>query len=570
MMIAGGSVGGQALGSTMPGDMTVGDPWPGAPINVLVNNVSWRQFVQPNSLRITDTLGQQVTARLVIVNPATSPTVGDQVKAVFYSETIFSGTILRIRERVNNTGTARYYECDCADHTHILNRRKITRNFTDRDLVGIVDALLDNELSGEGLTLGTLDRKVTIPLLDAAGAPALDLLREAAAATGQAFYVGFDKTLNFVSTSNPSLPVDLVVGNVEEATLVRDLDSYRNKQVVRVKGTPLSAAASDALEVTESRQNDDQIAARAAIEGGTGLHEAVENITHPTSNAQADLQLLGIAYARLRLSTSGTPRSILKARMRGYGFRAGQVGTVTLAPLGITGEWLIQRVTITEQDGRKLVHELELVQSSLQWRAYLSWLSIVRTGKVTVLPPTAITNNLVTFDTPGSTTWTVPAGVTQIEITCRGGSGGGGGNWRYSVFVGRSLVCSGIAYGGIGGNSGLAVTTLDVVEGQELSLTIGAAGVAGNNGSSSVQCGSATATSGTDGTMSQVSLNGVVVCQGNAGTGGTCATGNDLNGVAGSNGSDGSGIGDAVTVGGGGEGGAQNEAGADGSIEIRY
>lgn len=556
MMIAGGSVGGQALGSTMPGDMTVGDPWPGAPINVFVNDVSWRAFVQPNSLRINDTLGQQVTARLVIVNPTTAPTVGDQVKAVFYSETIFSGTILRIRERINNTQTARYYDCDCADHTHILNRRKITRNFTDRDLVGIVDALLDNELSGEGLTLGTLDRKVTIPLLDAAGASALDLLREAAAATGQAFYVGFDKTLNFVSTSNPSLPVDLVVGNVEEAELVRDLDSYRNKQYVIVKGKPLSAAASDALEVTESRQNDDQINARAAIEGGSGIYESVENITHPTSNAQADLQLLGIAYARLRLSTSGTPRSVLKARMRGYGFRAGQVGTVTIPHLGVSGEWLIQRVTVTEQDGRKLVHELELVQSSLQWRAYLSWLNIVRSGKVTVLPPTASTNNSVTYNTPGSYQWIVPAGVTQAEFACTGASGGGGNGF---------CTTGGPIYGGgNAGTSGLAVTIVEVTEGQEFDIVVGAAGVAI----------AVPPYHGTDGEHSSVSLGGVILCQGNGSTGGRSVQTSPC--AEGANGGDGSGIGDAVTVGGGKTGGlgteypnaAQN--GQDGLVVVRW
>lgn len=572
MMLAGGALGGQALGSIMPG-APVGDAWPGMPIDVIINDVSYRSYSLADSLRITDTLGQQVTARLTLVNPPAAPVVGDQIRIVWYSLTIFAGSILRINRTSNNTATAKYYQCDCVDYTQILIRRKVNRNFTNNGMIGIVDSLIDNELAGEGLSIGTVDRGTELPLVDADGARALDTLREAAASTGQAMYVGFDKTINFVSTSNPSMPVSISESNVERAEVVEDLESYRNKQYVIVKGTPASESTTDALEIQKSDTNDDQIDARALIEGGSGLYEEYEKITHPTSNAQADLELLALAYARLRLSTNGTPRSTLKARIRQYGFRAGQVGDVTVGKLDVSGEWLIQRVLITEQSGRKLVHDLELVQSSLQWRGYLAWLNIVKTGKVTVLPPTAITSNSQTFTT--SSTWTVPVGVTQATFTCRGASGASGGRWVYSTTF-PAMNCSGIAYGGAGGSGGLGVVTITVVAGQIYTITVGAAGLLGINGQHGGAAGCTpltSATAGTAGSASSVSLSGTVYCQGDGGGGGGAASGNSFSGSAGSAGSDGSGIGDAVTVGGGVAGAAATPgttSGGDGSVEVNW
>ncbi|MFA6951442.1 MAG: hypothetical protein WCQ70_12225, partial [Lentimicrobiaceae bacterium] len=41
--------------------------------------------------------------------------------------------------------------------------------------------------------------------------------------------------------------------------------------------------------------------------------------------------------------------------------------------------------------------------------------------------PNAKAQNSTTFNTPGNSTYTVPAGVTQITVECWGGGGAGGG-----------------------------------------------------------------------------------------------------------------------------------------------
>lgn len=80
----------------------------------------------------------------------------------------------------------------------------------------------------------------------------------------------------------------------------------------------------------------------------------------------------------------------------------------------------------------------------------------------------AATPTTVSFTTPGVYDWTVPAGVTSVEIDMRGAQGGGGE-------VGTS--------GGLGGRT---VATLDVTSGDTLKVHVGAAGTtsgyAGANG----------------------------------------------------------------------------------------
>lgn len=72
-----------------------------------------------------------------------------------------------------------------------------------------------------------------------------------------------------------------------------------------------------------------------------------------------------------------------------------------------------------------------------------------------------------------SGTWTVPAGVTEIDVLVVGGGGGGGGAFISSTGPIRSP-------GGGGGGGGVTIKTLTVTPGQVFNYTIGAGGTAGS------------------------------------------------------------------------------------------
>jgi PKD repeat protein len=80
------------------------------------------------------------------------------------------------------------------------------------------------------------------------------------------------------------------------------------------------------------------------------------------------------------------------------------------------------------------------------------------------------TYNVVKFNATGTTNWTVPAGITSIDVVVIGGGGGGGGGGTSN-------------YGG-GGGAGLFAnqTGRSVTAGTNISLTIGAGGAMKNNG----------------------------------------------------------------------------------------
>lgn len=552
---------GVSLGSVLQDPGAIVDPTSLRPILFEWNGVDARAVMQNESLRIQDTLGQPVTAAFVLVNPTSVPVVGDKVRFFYHAQLIFAGTMDHVEKTSPDLRTV-FYQIDCLDWTQTLIRRKVQRNFTNVPIQNVLDSLLDNELAQEGLTIGTIESRATLPLVDSRSGKALDVLRDMAAATGQTFYLDFDQSIQMRSTLVAAAPLVLNEANVllENTSVHTDRETYRNVQQVQVTGTP-QIKGEDALTTQQERRNADQIAARQAIEGGSGIYEDVESIVHPTSNDGAEIALLGISYARLRLATSGTPRTTARCQVRGYGFRAGQVATVDLPTFGLSGTFAIQRVSIREQLGRLLFHEVELTNSSLQQRAYESWLQIVKSSKVTVQVPGSITNNLQTFNTPGSSTWTVPDGVTTVELTAVGGTGGGG---RRANVGGTPLS------GGSGGASGRSVSILSVSAGQILDLIIGSQGLQTSGAFTLPR------QRGTSGTMSRVSRSGVVVCQGDGSEGGEDANGALVNGGDGPNGS---GIGDAVSVGGGRAGGrggnwanspATPEDGQDGYVEVRW
>ena len=577
MMLAGASLGSSALASLTPLSTATSDDQALQPLNVYLNGIQWTQWVQCNTLQIDDTLGEQVTCTLTIVNAFSAPALGDSIEVRYYSQTLFAGTIDNIVRSVNNTLTVKTWECSCTDWSQILMRRIIRRNFTNMSINQVCSSLLDNELSGENLTLGHSDSALSIPLIDSQSGRAFDVLRDAAGVTGQTMYVDFNKSIQFRSTSNDAAPLALDITNIETASLRTDRETYRNAQTVVVTGTP--AANTDAATVIIARQDDDQIASRIAVEGGTGIYERLEEVTHPTSNDPASLGLLGIGYALLRLSTSGQPRQILSCRVRSYGFRAGQFASVTIESLSISGTWLIQRVSISDSDGKGLVHSMELVQSSLQERAYESWLSIVKAGKVTVQMPSAQTNNSQLYNTPGSYSFTVPAGVTTLEIEVLGASGGGAGGLK--IIQPSTGGIYDAANGGDGGNGGRAVSIVSVVAGQSIDIVVASKGSGGARASYAASVsppqysGAGTAASG----ASYAQRSGVTLCQGNGGGGGAGAKASGTTATDGAKGSNGSGVGDVVTVGGGKAGGAgghgynpysNGSAGQDGSVEVRW
>jgi hypothetical protein len=116
----------------------------------------------------------------------------------------------------------------------------------------------------------------------------------------------------------------------------------------------------------------------------------------------------------------------------------------------------------------------------------------------------------------GSTTWTVPVGVTSISFVLVGGGGGGGvSQWTVTSTVGW---CGGGGGGAVAYRNNVSVTT-----GQQLSLTVGTGGSAGSW--SPYYTSSTSVKPGTNGGDTSVTIGGVTTTAGGGKAGATLVGG---------------------------------------------
>jgi hypothetical protein len=136
-----------------------------------------------------------------------------------------------------------------------------------------------------------------------------------------------------------------------------------------------------------------------------------------------------------------------------------------------------------------------------------------------------------------STTWTCPAGVTQITIELWGGGGGGPRCWKSTETNCSLSGLSQIWIGGSGGKGGYTKGQLIVVPGQTYNINIGSGGAPGTvNPSTPCQPGWGTKMmGGGPGQNGGSSTFGVTLLTAQGGTGGTAAssTSNGINGIDG-------------------------------------
>lgn len=98
-----------------------------------------------------------------------------------------------------------------------------------------------------------------------------------------------------------------------------------------------------------------------------------------------------------------------------------------------------------------------------------------------LLLPCAVRAQTVTFTSPGSHSWTVPAGVTRLDVTAAGAGGGSTGN---------------ALFGGPGGPGGVVTDrNLAVTPGQTVSIVVGGGGIGVGSGDGSGSGGGASSLS---------------------------------------------------------------------------
>jgi hypothetical protein len=116
-------------------------------------------------------------------------------------------------------------------------------------------------------------------------------------------------------------------------------------------------------------RNSPEIAARQAVEGGTGLYEAIED------EPDYDDDSLAIDKSNALLRKYGRINKTVVFETDETGFRAGQLVSITLSELGLSGFYLISQVTIRDVTG---LGDLRHVVTALDGEDLGGWIEFYR------------------------------------------------------------------------------------------------------------------------------------------------------------------------------------------------
>lgn len=250
-----------------------------------------------------------------------------------------------------------FYKIDAASWEQRLNKRRVWRAYAETAFETIVADLNADFLDSEGITLSVLaGSALTITFNGETVAEALDNLCSLEA-DGRSWYITPAKVLTIDLQSATPAPATLDADNVNlnspSPTVEPDRAGYANTITV-VGGNP-------ELPILYTARDTGEIAARAAVEGGSGIyHDVVEDNEVVTEN-QAQVKAEGILLQRKAVRQRFTCMTDVS------GFEIAQEVTVNLPNLGVASAtfFIIGIETAASPGVRELWHTITAVDGFL-------------------------------------------------------------------------------------------------------------------------------------------------------------------------------------------------------------
>ena len=136
-------------------------------------------------------------------------------------------------------------------------------------------------------------------------------------------------------------------------------------------GVTIAVTYQGQFPILVNAQDDAQVAQQAAISGGSGVWESIED----RANLNDDDAALQIAQGLLR-RYGQIPRR-LRFETDQVGLHPGQLLTANFAPHSVSGSWLVDQVSATDRFGNQLVYTVEALdgESIGGWESFFKALS---------------------------------------------------------------------------------------------------------------------------------------------------------------------------------------------------
>ncbi|HCS73352.1 MAG TPA: hypothetical protein DIW17_05700 [Clostridiales bacterium] len=327
--------------------------------SLVIAGLNKTNILKTGSLRIKRAAEGRNECGFTLVTPfiSYSPAIGAEVVASLDGKVVFGGVIKERKiQRLNRNGTIySSVTVTCQGYNHIPKRRTIQYQPDSVSAGNAVKYMLENVLSSEGITEGLIEDGIMLYGYDADLKSVREVLDDLAGSCGYKWYIDDEKQLFFLKNDTvPEAPFELLeqggsFTDYKDVEVTDSLEGYRNKQFVR---------AGDRI---VTLQNDTEIAARAAVEGGTGVYGEVEE----NSNVQERNDALALAEELLARYGEHIPATI-SFTTNTAGFDAGQRLHVSLPSLGASGNYLIEQVDISEAGNGLLQFTIGAVKKNFE------------------------------------------------------------------------------------------------------------------------------------------------------------------------------------------------------------
>ncbi len=311
-----------------------------------------------DSLSVTRRAGHKNDCSFsVVTTSAYLPDVGQDVQVLDGATVIFGGVIQSIQHEKLEVGygAGKKIQLNIASDGYgsIPSRRTITNPYDQRSAGYIVTDIVTNVLDTEGITAGTISTGAN-PVgesgeYDAVCKSCGEILNDMAAASGYMWYIDDTKALHFVAdNAEVAAAHDIVEGGAftdyDIELYEKTLDGYANKVFVR------GAIGDDGYVIQTYEEDTVEQAARAAIEGGTGVYGTVINDTN------IDLLADATTAATNALKKYGIIPRTLTIKSWTLDWAAGTKLKVNLPTYGINTDtyYLINEVTLQDNGNQNL------------------------------------------------------------------------------------------------------------------------------------------------------------------------------------------------------------------------
>lgn len=353
-------------------------------MTITINGIDQTDKVILNTFRIDQVLTQEVdSAKFSLLNPEVVPDVMEEVVITNGSNTIFAGIILNIN--IKSKSKQAIYEITCKDYTEELDGKYVVEDYSNETVENIINDILSKYVPS-GFIL-ECDVAQTISYIKFNYSKPSQCLKDLADLVLGDWYVGYNKTIYFISKSTFSAPFSITDDNnkIIKGSLVVKKDASQIKNTVFVRGGEYLGSSYTEKFVADGDQTTFNIAYQysnlSVSVNGTAKTVGVDNLTDAsTVDCLYNFSAKTVKFPDASKPTSGQVVSITGLPYIPVYVKAEELGSIS--KYGVK-EFKIVDSNIKSKQGAidRAKAELQSYNESLSSGSFSSYETGLRTGQ---------------------------------------------------------------------------------------------------------------------------------------------------------------------------------------------